>query len=289
MKKYTYILFLLLVISCEDAFETVIEIDTPEYTPKLVLESQIAEGDTSVLLRLSRNTDVFDKEDDWLVNDADVTLSINDKIYALNIFTTGNYFNYHVTLDQSIMAGDQISIEASHPDFNTIKASGTIPVFVDLNDINFEEDGGVDIDGEKQSKVELAVDDPMGRNFYQVKLRYVYDSSNSFYYNPDIYCLDPAVSDSYNYESLLIEDEGFDGENKVFDIILDQILPDEDQGELYLVWSVVSEDFFKYSKTRMLNTDQEGNPFSSPVSVWTNVEDGVGILSLTSRREFRVF
>ena len=44
--------------------------------------------------------------------------------------------------------------------------------------------------------------------------------------------------------------------------------------------SHLSENYYKFIKTRQLYNENDGNPFAEPVQIHSNVKNGVGIFAL---------
>ena len=54
------------------------------------------------------------------------------------------------------------------------------------------------------------------------------------------------------------------------------------EGRLYVILSTVSEGQYRYTRSVDLQYENDGNPFAEPVQVYTNVENGFGIMAGSS-------
>ncbi len=290
MKEIIAICILITVfISCEDAFETVLEIDPPPHEPLLVLESEVNYGDTVALIRVSKSIGILDEVSNHLeynINDAEVFFKVNNMSYPVENLEDFTFYNYKVNLEEGVDVGDLITIEVTHPSYPTASVIGTIPEFVGIESAVFFENGGLDTEGDQRSKVEVTLNDPPGNNFYAIRI--LTEMYNSEPQPTHIQCIDPAASESHHYYILLVEDSSFDGETKTFDFLLYPMTAEDAEGTVFVEWMNISEAYFKYSKTRDKNDEAEDNPFASPTTIWTNVDNGLGILSTVNRRNYLV-
>lgn len=278
----SFIVFLSLS-SCEDAFTTIIELDPPKFEPAIVLQSEIANGSDFVIFNVSRNygvlEDPFNDPDNYLLNDAKLIFSVNGLTYqGVNTIDPPNSFdNFEVSLAQPIKAGDVLLCTVSNPGFKDIIARTQVPEPTIINNVKFVENGGLDQSGDERSKIVIDFDDPPGRNFYMIDVM-INDFGPSF--RPiSISSIDPSVSESHRAFTLLVEDSSFDRKRKLLDVLFFRLEEARALGNIRLSWRTISEEYYKYSKTFLNYQNSKDNPFATPVNVFTNIENGLGIFS----------
>lgn len=132
MNRLYIILLALLGIACEDT----VDIPLPEHTSRLVFFSATQPGD-SLRLHLTRSYGPLERVtvSDLLIDDAEVTFSLNgvaqgNVLYRDTSFNSqfslGDSSSYYLSLGEVAEAGDRITIEVSHPDFETARGETVV-------------------------------------------------------------------------------------------------------------------------------------------------------------------
>ena len=167
----------------------------------------------------------------------------------------------------------------------------TVPLSVPLDQIRFEEDGPAIDNSINKSEIEIEFKDTPGvSNFYEVSALHFEENFGfePFYSVVFGESLDPATTTGINYASLILDDLSFEGEIKNLSIIIDKQNIQTVEEKLYLSWRVTTEDHFLFNKSTRAQIDQEGNPFASPVQVFSNMENGIGIFSIVNENIIKV-
>lgn len=284
MKK---LLLLLLIYS---GCETIVDIDIPNDGPKLVLNS-FFNPDSTLSISLFQSLGILETGEFKVIENATVAVFDADgtKITDLTDSGLGIY-----TSPFKPQVGEEYKIEASKSEFDTIEASGMIPVDsarINSIELNLVEPG---FEGEANGEYDITftIQDYVGIDFYEVQIfeRSVYeiDGERSEFINNRFLESDEAVFDEFNSSgiSLLFRDVLFDeSESRItvntylnFQNFCDET-PECISEEFFLVVRKVSESYFKYNRTLRLQQDLEGNPFAEPVSVFNNIEGGFGIFA----------
>lgn len=278
------IILIFSLTSCEDFFETTLELDPPPFEKTLVVDCVSNNMLDTIQMRISQNQGILEDKPNYAldISDADVYLNVNGmELKAATISSldrNDNRNNYRVVLPSKLKSGDNVQIKVTHKDFNEAGAAMEILPTSDILSAVFSENGGLDRDGNKKSKVSVTFNDPKGKNFYAIKISVPnYDDISDYTY---ITSVDPSAYESYDYETLLLSDEGFDGEKKVIDFLIDPLYYDNDKGKIKLNWYHISEDYFKFSRSLRAYKNTEDNPFGSPVPVISNINGGVGIFAI---------
>ena len=278
---------LFLSTGCEDFFTTTLNVEPPPHEDQMVLHSYVTSGDSLIGVSLSRSFGLLDdfQEDDY-INDAVVKLykdGIEWKTLE-KLPQSFQPFNYGIQLEKSI--GDNNSeyeIKIGHPDFSDISASQRMPTDVDVVSVKYKENAGIDEYGDRVSGVEITFADPAGeQNFYEISIVEL-DTTLNAVRSHRLYTEtnDPTAFDAFD-ATYLLNDQTFDG--KEYEITL---LNCCFQPHHYVLFRVISKDLYQYTKsfTQQINSEDFG-PFSEPVSINTNVENGLGIFGM--RREKHV-
>ncbi|WP_332912403.1 DUF4249 family protein [Algoriphagus boritolerans] len=127
----------------------------------------------------------------------------------------------------------------------------------------------------------LKFDDLEGRNFYELTGRIVGRSTtqaNSFYFS-DLYPkpVNPAYErDSWTYDGILFNDILLNGKDS--EIVFRVSIPKGFDLEVEFNFSHVTESYYRYEETVGLQGYNRGDFLSQPVLVYSNIQNGMGIL-----------
>lgn len=281
----------------EEFFIKTIEFTADVTDPMLVLNS-IIYPDSTVKISLSKSRFVLDDQyyNIQFVNDATLNL-YEDGIFVeeLDFIVDGLYTSTSLS-----KIGSTYKIEAIHPNFETISAETTIPTPVEI--ISIDTVTFYDSWGGQTMQFTLKFKDPKGiKNYYKISGRstvtetwdgipttytdYFWISSDDPVLNPDSgndifgfgnssieYFTDELISGKeyelkfyaylYWMSNLEIEYEGYSFKANV-DIILHSL----------------TEENYLYHRSKELQYRLEDNPFAEAVSIYNNIENGIGIFA----------
>ncbi len=293
---YTTLLFLLSLIllldSCGDSFSTVLEIDPPEFEKQMSLFADISAGDQSVVFWAGQNRGILETGS-W--EDYDITganLSITNIDSGINYDSTNVIFGFngenylYRNLDEDFFRdSDSYDFVLDHPDFEPLSTTLTFPRQGKLENISYEYEDGIYLEGDEASSITFdIVDDPDEANFYELELfRQTGPMSSQSSRELEIFTTDPTGLKGFPDENLFFSDESFNGQRRQIIVKFDRFRFDpESDDELVLKWRSINEGYYKYriSLERFLDTDE--TPFVSPVQVFSNVNNGFGVVSLSS-------
>jgi len=278
-------LFCIGLISCEDFFETNIEIDPPEVVNKIIVNAYIEAGQEELKIYTGRNLGLGESINSLstFINSS-LTIENLETATTLNIPNLGGYntggrvHNHYINgYDPDFFSSDaNLNFKISEPsgDYPEIDVNAKFPSKTILKEVVFEYDGGIREDGDEASSINITFDDPPNeKNFYELAI--VRDRRISEYAST----IDLSASKGAENDFLLISDESFDGQEKTLEV---KIYRNSSEKEDYytLEWRDITEDYYKYSKTLDANEDASRNPFTAFGPVYTNVENGAGIISL---------
>lgn len=284
---FATLLFLsLCLISCdEDFFSTTITLDPPEHTPRLVVHA-FNTTENTLIAQITRTTALSEVEingDDRFVYDAIATLYKEDQLIGeLELFAdpiNQNFYNYYLDINENFEEGINYTLVVNHPDFSEVRSTVQMPKASIILDTEFIFEGGLDETGSPRSAIDVKINDLIGkRNFYEVSI------SRGGTATTYVSSLDPSVSRSLNYDDVIISDASFDGEEKILRLQIGK----SNQDNRFVAWRDISEAHYIYSKTMRSSFDVGENPFTSPVQIKGNIENGFGLFSLMNLQVIEV-
>lgn len=281
MKKLIYTLsFLSLILaltSCEDFFNTTIDIDPPVYEPTIVIDCIHERSNDSMYFRIARNVGVFDNNTDFrdaMLSDAEVNVFVNGNSIPVMPVNSVYVHNFMVDFGGDLQTGDEVSITAKHPGYPDASVLQKVLPPSEVLSVTFKEDGGLDNEGSEVSLISVKIKDKPGKNFYAFKLLELglFGSYDERYASS----IDPSVSESYQYSVLLISDAGFDGTEKILEFQVPNMSEEEAREVLRIEWYDISEHNYVFSRALLNHFNSVDNPFSTPVQVPSNVRGGLG-------------
>jgi Domain of unknown function (DUF4249) len=316
--------FAITLCGCESFFDSVVEIDTPEHKPVLVVAAYWEVGSDSLAVFVSKsrggkdnsNFNVkdtsqfggFNQGNYDTVSNAKVELFRNDQLLGeIPNFKIG----YHVSKGKyklDTVSGVRYKIRVSAPNLPTIEAEQVTQSKPTISQTNFKKNAAVYQDPddpfgrqpEKGDEFSFEIsDNTLDKNYYSISDDARYSFSNSsiewYFKNPNpngptflnLYTrnIDPLMDGNF------LDDKTFSGKNyrwrfytKVSDF--NGIgTPMSGDRFIYDVYSY-SKDWFLFTKTYRLLRDSEDNIFfSEPVILYSNIKGGYGIFSIYSKQE----
>ena len=289
----------------------------PEIGSPVPVINAIATPDTVVMASVTRTYTNDEPLDKIYLKDADVKLYVNGKMqepmkyeefkYESNVGGTGTSLElrtkgvFKSTYRPKV--GDEIEITADTK-FGNARAVATVPQKVDISSVEVTLRDNPDYPGVgKDSYYSIKFHDPAGeKNYYFINIQYVGNTMG----NDNVYLIltDPVFTmqnqditdagEDYPESSWgsPFADDTFDGQDytlKVkerFSYMSEDWIIGKRLKRVVLLYSV-SEDYFKYLRSVKKSQDREDSTlgdlgFYEPVSVYSNVEGGVGILGAQS-------
>lgn len=302
MKNISSVLLIFSVLfiftSCEDFFETTLEIDPPPYEELLVVHAYGNARTNKLEVSVSRSTGLLediDNSSENFIDDATVNLLSDAGTFTLQSTNSENYPINYVLPENTVqfIEGSSYTIEVIADGFPTVTAQTIVPAVSSLGPVVFEEDGPSSGDIEFSS-IEFVLDDAADQeDFYEAFLLEEEEINGQTFYRPTYILdyLDPVMEQGLSYESILLRDGSFDGLEKSVQLLIDQWYlntSSSDIDKLYVAFRDVSEDHYLYSRSAHQNVDNAENPFASPVQVYTNMDNGIGIFSIFQERLLKV-
>ena len=277
----------MLFASCD----IVVDLDIPEHERVLVVNS-ILTTDSMINASISHSVGAFDASSISYVNNATVEVYEDGVLLGEMNEEASLSYNYMDELDstyvynfnQNPVAGKIYSYEIVHPDYEAVRAETTVPAAVKLNvnDVTLLSEQ----DYEKHYRVRFSFNDAPEDNFYRLRLsyQYEYEYDDEFY---DFESNDASIISSagggatFYGDEALFDDEMFNGTEK--EISIDFFVYNK-PFEYTLELTSVSESYYTYIRSLRAHYDNQDQFIfaGEPVQVFTNIENGLGVLGSMS-------
>ena len=290
------------------ACTTTIEPDIPIEPPRLVVNSVI-NPDSTVGVRISRSKYILDRAESFAtVDNAQVALyEDGQEVAQLNSAGTGWYTSTFLP-----KAGHQYLLQVMAEGFPTVEASSEIRSAVPIESLTVDSvqspagiscvNGDCETTYAKEYQMQLRFSDVTQQSdFYEIigygtvvdSFEVRDDLGNIVAF--DVFSSRQRLYFTTNDPVLTSSDVGFGGEAFFGESLLftDELIADQsytiifktdnsffsDLQQLTIMLRTLSEDQYRYQRTRILQEFSEGDPFSEVVPVYTNVENGFGIFA----------
>ena len=291
--------------------ETVVDIEIPEEPPRLVLNAFL-QADSAVVVELTESRSILINTFLPAVGGALVTLSEEGQPVATlkESENTGIYFS---SFTPSI--GKTYTLRVSKAGFESVEGTTIIPApvaiqAVEADTITFENRG---FNRNTQAsftlkEARITLNDPGNeRNYYEISAYHYVDSFRgeldtlgNYVVTDTVRAVSPIYLKIDNPATSGVADE-FAGSEDPFGRILSfnddyfngktyslQLYPNVLSGwdlaytQLHLTLHTIDEARYRYLRSVDLQYKNEGNPFAEPVQVYSNVENGFGIVAGSS-------
>lgn len=286
------------------ACETVIEIDLPDEESRLVAYSFIAPGQ-DVTAEVSHSVDVLGPEDNpSVVPDAVVELYRDGVHFETLSFRDGTYAG-----SRPPTAGASYTLQVTAPGYAPITAKDVIPVPVDA--VVTEATFGPPRPHEWASSemiphtVTVRISDPSGEpNFYGLWIERDDTQENTsdvvrFATNEGAVIdeqeqVDIGDDGTFEGSHAVFSDALFDGRAHEFTITFTEVVmrgtteAEADSTLFRLHLEHVSEVYYRHERSTRLYNRTRHNPFAEPVRLFSNVENGYGVLAGYSESVFEI-
>jgi hypothetical protein len=284
MKKYMIIGIAFLTAGCE----LVVDVDIPLEKPTLTLNSFMIQ-DSVWTARLALSRHILDDAPYGPVTDGFVVIYHQSE--PLDTLTGDGAGGY--TGDSMPVLGETYEIRAASATYGSVRSTSYTPPPVEIESLEVEKkDAGDDF---SEASIRLRMKDRAGeKNFYQVLLmgKYKYRDFRTGQERIALRQLhisskDPAIDNENvdSYEGVFFKDVLFEG--KEITLLLESYYGDfESAQEIIFYLRTLSEDYYRYKTTALLQNENSGNPFAQPVGVYNNIENGFGIFAGFSQSAF---
>jgi hypothetical protein len=282
--RYKYLIFITILLS---SCETIVKVDIPQHKPSIVVNSVIDPSE-KFQVHLSKSLGSLDSAPLSNINNAEVEVYENDVfIEKLTFEQDGNYSSSNI----SAKLGRNYKIIAKAAPYDQVSAEARIPQPVSIENIVIKDSAFVDANMGVKSSLSLTINDPGSvRNYYMVEL-FETDSLYSRLSPKYITPRDPALeSDDYS-STFLFSDVHFDGKayrlemefynwlEGLYDPVTGEYVYPEGKRHYVIEFSTISREYYLYKTSFNKQMMNSFNPFSEPVQVFSNINNGYGIFA----------
>lgn len=279
---------LLLIGSCEKE----IEYKGDNGEPVMVLNC-IAEKDSTIVVELSKSRFFLASEDtEYLLTSGAVITIVNQtsgQTYTQTVPDADGKYTFPITA----LEGNAYSISASHPDFEPVTATMSVPFETPILSVDTS---SYSTQYYTYMKGQLTWNDLPGRDFYVLKLSIINTVSGLEYLGQPLASSDQSLDEFSASEfagednfapQLFFTDEFFDGTQKTMEVRFPKNFNGSDPNDRYkFTLYRCTEETYKYLISTKKAEYAQGDFFSEPVKVFTNIENGYGIFGALSGAVF---
>ncbi len=301
----------LLLQSCQNFFSQTLDTDPPPYDKALVFHELVSRDDKGIRIPLTRNFGVFDpiqNDSVFFVRGAMVEWWENgQKVLNLLPINADSSFVYEGQFPTPLQEGNNYEIRVSHPDFETVVAQQQMPrQIAPLENVKLVREVVKDEYGQPIHELSFTLnDDPAVENFYEILMSYdaffleylgadpqgnpIFDTVFVESYLFFDTTFDPNIAEGFG-NTKLVNDQFFNGSAYTF---VGRFSPAfQDGGADTSVYNIkvrsVTKEYYRWSVSARKQSNNQDNPFAEPVSVYTNLEKGLGIFGMFSEKSTKV-
>lgn len=287
-----FTLSILLFSSCEDFFTTTIKVDPPSHEDQIVTSAFFSNNDTSLIALVNRSTAILENNDVDTRNlaNASVRLFSGQELLTTLPYTENQFQFNHIeeSTDVVFNAGQEYTLKVNHPDYEESSATIVVPNEVVPFRFELEEDAVFDEFGDRNDRVTVEFTDPVAEeNFYEIAIFSIRSfNGNPSFENHYLTSLDFNVEESLSSASIL-SDETFNGQDYKLQININRYQNEEEEIQTFLIWRSVTKDYYQFARSIILQRNAEDfGPFSEPVAVKSNFENGLGLFAISFERVY---
>lgn len=288
MKKLIYIILIVTLFSCESNFI----LDT-EYSKKIVVDGILSENDSveiNLFTNLSINDSILNATDYYFQNGLDnATVLLYENQILIDTLRQGKYPCQYLS-DKIIKEECTYEIKIKHELYDSAYAITQIPTKTLIDTVSY-------IEKLNNTYLKLNIefsDDVIEENFYSIRL---YSLNNGYKKARRFFNIDPVFGDIFETDNSIlglpedaedilrmdISDEYHNGEKLNIQILLQTkyeealAVNDIDKGDTILaILYSVNKDIALYNES-LKTYQQTQSSGAQPTSLYTNIENGVGL------------
>jgi|TARA_B110000240_G_C13421772_1_gene419810 hypothetical protein len=315
MKNLKNIILLISIatISCGE-METVIDLEIPANDPVLVLNGRL-DTDTNIRVLISSSVGAFETTSPSMVNDANIILFENNQLIdtltidlnnTINPYINDGNWNTYGSIEMNYYTSNYIPkkdktymMEVSHPNYPSISGTTYIPDDIIMNNISIDSTSN----NEKINFQFSFNDNGNQENFYSLLLKVscskeIYgDDDYSYGGRVEMFSNDPSfptqgdeILSGYTFSGMkaIFNDALFNGQQK--NISIDVFTEDfkyDNCDTVKFIFSTFSDNAYRYYNSLSDHRNNGGLDIfgGEVVPVFTNIDNGLGILISTNKQE----
>ncbi len=279
MRNIVIVVLLVAIAGCE----TVVDVDVETRPAELVVTSLFTPDEPwRVVVQRTVGTQEVTAFP-AVVEDATVTIRGDDGSFVALSHKGGGFYHAGNSFPR---AGVTYTLHAAADGFRTVEAVDRLPASAVVTAVRVQARSDAD---HRTKRIDIEIrDDGEVRNFYELSVLDGKDARQTRFtllnaeLEDQIRSLDPGdlfepeLTNPYVYRAL-IHDDPFDG--KAFTFRLEADDSHGIQGDATIYIRTVSEAYYLYRRTRLLQRAAEQNPFVEPVRIQSNIRSGQGVFA----------
>lgn len=268
------------LVAC-DSFTTTVDVDDSGYVDQMVVGAILSSEDFNTEVYVGKNRSFLDSGpfQDYNLSGAEVVV---EKISTGEVIEVSESDDTQTNYDMVNPGGNfyepgSYNFTVNHPSYPSSVTTLEFPESSSIENMEFELEGGSDIDGNPVSRISFDFqDDASEENYYAFELEI--DDRRTW-----VETLDASAIQGSDYRELIISDESFNGQKKRMRLTFSPWqVNDGEEHTLSIKWSSVNEGYYLLGKTVRQQQNAIDNPFASAVQVFSNVNDALGVIGFTS-------
>lgn len=281
---------MLILISCENAFTTVKEIDIPEHESKMSIFAELNSNDGSFFISKSKKID--DNTDQNIITIIDATISILENGNEFIKFQNDTFPNIdRYKFGKALTPGNEYKLIVENDEFGTATSSQVMPSKTEILDASYVKDGIVSNGGYTEDKFTIEFqDDKNSNNYYFLELlsQSIYESDtfeNSMYLFNEFNGFGNEIYFAYK-DGIAFDDKTFNGTKTK--LIFSSYYYGNDDNKIKVKLHTITKEFYNFLVSYTQNLYAGDNPFAEPVIITNNIENGYGLFSLSNISEIEI-
>jgi hypothetical protein len=315
----------MLIQSCQNAFETVVEYEVPTEKSRLVFNAELSATKDTFVVYLSKSRTVSESITEGLdtLSKANVSLwkdgvKYRDLTFVQQEIATDNdrisqyLYKYFAIVDKNLPLV-KYTLKASALGYDDVSADDVLSPKVEVVNPRFQIDGFESITASTNGKtktiqdlIEFDINDPSGNNYYVIQILYKQANQNggdsilrlsNFTMNQQF----TASRTGFSGTKALIPDQTFEG--KTFKIQMGVTAPRAGKGggpggggqqanrpQYYdIVLKSVSKNTYQFETSLAGYNANANNPLADPTVLYSNVYRGYGLFSVVHQVTKRIY
>jgi len=288
MKKFLFIaLFAASISSCDNLTEGVVrDIDLPPHTPTMVGTLLADNTDSTLYGIISQTRGLLDSNVAALLSGATVNLYKDNVLqYSWNTQDTMDY--YALNLNDTLgSASGTYKFEVLHPEFDDLTATDQFPPAAIISEAVLNK-GAAQIFTFEADEIILNLQDIPGVDQHyifscEVRLTDFNFIGDTSWTKVDLYSDDQRTIQLAGSSAILVSENGIDADLQL-SLASTAFLgaPLEEDYEYRISIKTLSNEGFNYYRSLSSYQTAQGNPFSEPVVIYSNVSGGYGVFALS--------
>jgi len=283
--KYIFTLFAIALLL--SACETTIDYDLPQEPSKITIDTKLLVDDTPIV-HVFTSVSALSRQDPSEAVGAEVMLYENGVFVSELPMGQSPYGQPIYTSNYPIKANQVYKVQVALPNYTTAFGEGLAKEAIPITNVVF--------DSISHDLAFTFQDPPTKEDYYLITARAITNDYSIYYSTNDVvidFFEDNSFDDPFGGsgekfgEKGYMSDQYFNGKTKTVRITIEEDLVYFPEGRFYIELWRISEDLYNHQRTKAIAWTSE-NPFSEPVQIHSNIENGYGIVgtAAVSREQF---